>query len=413
VLAIPNIVDDYECQRNYTQIYYGASDLKVINNPHLAPENGSLKVGEYTDPSGGGTEFAGIGIEFPAPPDLSLYNHLSMQVWAPANNVPFLFKLEGSGPGVEVFDTLPEGNKWYKFDIDFSGAIGTLHNKLVIFTNVLSATGGGTYFFDNIKWARAGYTGCIDDHQSVPSSIDFKYFANGHLEAEGYQFEIVNNPNPTGINTSSKVGKFVKASDGLPFAGMYSFPDLESPIDWKGQKTVHAKVHMDHIGNFAVKVEGSATGAPAFEIKADNTKTNEWEELSFNFAAVPDNGEYKRLTLFFDLGVDATGTDVTSYFDDIVIGAGNCQTSGTFSPSDAQAMRISPNPATDFLLVDNMSGVTRLEVYDLFGRRVAKASMTGESSTDLNVSQFPVGMYTLAGFDKNGRLIGNAKFVKQ
>ncbi len=412
VVPVLNIIDDFECQRNYTQIYYGASDLKVVNNPHLAPENGSLKVGEYTDPSGGGTEFAGIGIEFPAPPDLSVYNHLSLQVWAPSDNVPFLFKLEGNGPGVEHFDTLTEGNKWYKFDIDFSGAVGTLHNKLVIFTNVLSATGGGTYFFDNIRWARAGYNGCIVDHEAAPTTLAFKYFANGHLESEGYQFEVIDNPNASGINTSSKVGKFVKASDGQPYAGMYSSPDLESPIDWKGVKTVRAKVHMDHIGNFAVKVEGSATGAPPIELKVPNTLTNQWEEITYDFSAAPDNGEYRRITLFFDLGIDATGTDVTSYFDDIVIGAGKCGSVSTFSPANAAPMRVSPNPTADYLMVENMEGMARLEVYDLFGRRVAVTSTSGDTYTDLNVSQFPAGMYLLSGFDRTGALVGKAKFVK-
>ncbi|MDX1911780.1 MAG: T9SS type A sorting domain-containing protein [Saprospiraceae bacterium] len=413
VVPVPNIIDDFECQRNYTQIFYGASDLQVVNNPHLTPENGSLKVGQYTDPGGAGTEFAGIGIEFPAPPDLSVYNHLSMQVWAPFDNVPFLFKLEGSGQGVEIFDTLPQGNTWYKFDIDFSGAVGTQHNKLVIFANVLSPTGGGTYFYDNIRWARANYSGCIIDHQTAPSTVNFKYFANGHLEAEGYQFEVVDNPNPTGINTSNRVGKFVKASDGAPFAGMYSDPNLESPIDFRGVKTVRAKVHMDHIGNFAVKLEGSSTGAPAFEIPVPNTQVNAWEELTFDFSVVPDNGEYRRLTLFFDLGIDATGVDVTSYFDDIVIGEGNCSTVGVFSPADVAAMRLMPNPAADYLLVENLDGVTRLEVYDLFGRRVALLNTSGDTATDLNVSNFPAGMYHLSGFDRNGTLIGKAKFVKK
>jgi hypothetical protein len=411
VLPITNIVDDYECQRNYTQIFYGASDLKVVNNPHLAPENGSLKVGEYTDPSGGGTEFAGIGIEFPAPPDLSLYNHLSMQVWAPADNVPFLFKLEGSGPGNEVFDTLPVGNKWYKFDIDFSGAVGTQHTKLVIFTNVLSATGGGTYYFDNIKWSRAGYNGCILDNETALTTFDFKYFANGALE--NTFAEVIDNPNASGINTSSKVGKFVKVGNALPFAGMYTSPDLEAPIDFKGIKTVKAKVHMDHIGNFAVKLEGSQTGAPAIEIPVANTLINQWEEITYNFSAIADNAEYRRLTLFFDLGIDATGSDVTSYYDDIVIGAGKCGSVGTFSPAEVAAMRVSPNPTADFLLVENMEGIARLEVFDLMGRRVAVSNTSGDTYTDLNVSQFPAGMYLLSGYDRNGALVGKAKFVKK
>ena len=414
VVLIPNIIDDFECQRNFVQIFYGANDLKVVNNPHLAPENGSLKVGEYTDPSGGGTEFAGIGYEFAVPTNLSLYNHLSVQVWAPFDNVPFLFKLEGgSGPAIEIFDTLPEGNRWYKFDIDFSGAIGTQHTKLIIFPNVLSPTGGGTYFIDNVRWARAAYSGCIVDHETVPTTLDFKYFANGHLEAEAYEFEVVNNPNPSGINTSAQVGKFVKASDGFPFAGMYSSPDLESPIDFKGVKTVRAKVLMDHIGNFAVKLEGSSTGAPDLEIIVANTLINQWEELTFNFAAAPDNAEYRRLTLFFDLTIDATGVDVTSYFDDIVIGAGECGSVSTFTPPNAVPMRVSPNPASDLLSVQNLVGVARLEVFDLFGRRVAVTSTSGETVSDLNVSQFPAGMYLISGFNRNGLLVGKAKFVKE
>lgn len=412
VVPIPNIINDFECQHNFTQIYYGASDLKVINNPHLTPENGSLKVGEYKDPAGPGTEYAGVGFEFAGPPDLSLYNHLSMQIWSPTANVPFLFKLEGGGPGVEVFDTIPVANQWYKVDIDFSNAVGTLNPKLVIFANVASAVGGGTYYYDNIRWARAGYNGCIIDHETAPTTIPFKYFANGHLENEGYQFEVVNNPGPGGINTSAHVGKFVKASDGQPFAGMYSNPDLESPIDFKGVKTVKAKVYMDHIGNFAVKVEGSATGAPAIEIPVANTLINQWEELTFNFAAAPDNAEYKRLTLFFDLSVDATGTDVTSYFDDIVIGTGKCGSVGTFSP-EVLAMRIMPNPVSEMLTVENMEGVARLEVFDMFGRRVAVLNTSSDTVTDINVTQFPAGMYLLSGYDRTGQLVGKAKFAKK
>ncbi|MDO8368611.1 MAG: T9SS type A sorting domain-containing protein [Saprospiraceae bacterium] len=410
VVPIPNIIDDFECQRNYG---YGAGNdqLSVINNPHLEPANGSLKVGEYKDPAN--EPWTALCVLFPDGIDFSLYNHLSMQVYGPAE-VPMLFKLEGgSSPAMEIWDTLHSTNTWHKFDIDFSAAVGQDHKRLCVFFNAGKDNPETTYFIDNIRWARAGYNGCIVDHETAATTLDFKYFANGHLEAEGYQFEVVDNPNASGINASSKVGKFVKASDGAPFAGMYSSPDLEAPIDWKGVKTVKAKVLMDHIGNFAVKVEGSATGAPAFEIAVANTLINQWEALTFNFAAVPDNGEYRRITLFFDLGFDATGTDVTSYFDDIVIGDGQCITVSTFNPADAAPMRVSPNPTADYLLVENMEGVVRLEVFDLVGRRVAVANTSGDTYTDLDVSQFPVGMYLLNGFDRTGALIGKAKFVKK
>ena len=409
VVPNPNIIADFECQQNYVSIFYGEADLKVVNNPHLAPENGSLKVGEYIDPAGA---FAGIGIEFATPPDLTLYNHLKFQVWSPKDNVPFLIKLQGP-VSVEVFDTLPAAGVWHTFDIDFSGAVGTAAKQIVIFFNVLDEAGGGTYYIDNIQWSRAGYNGCVANHESPALIDDWKYFANGHLEAEGYEFQVVDNPNPSGINTSPKVGEFIKAGDAQPFAGMYTFPDLEAPIDFRGVKTVRVKVYMNHIGNFAAKLEGSTTGAPFIEIAVANTKINEWEEITINFAAAPDNGDYRRLTIFFDLTIDATGSDVTSYFDDIVIGDGDCGDVSVFNPGPVPTMSVVPNPATSILFVENFQDVARIDVFNAYGQRVASVTTVNETRTDLDVSQLPAGMYSLAGFSKQGVLLGNAKFVKQ
>lgn len=409
VVPIPNIVEDFECQHNYALIFYGQDDLKVVNNPHLTPENGSLKVGEYIDPTGA---YAGIGFEFATAPDLSLYNHLKFQIWSPTANVPFLIKLQGP-MSVEIFDTITTANTWQKFDIDFSGAMGTEAKQIVIFFNVGNEAGGGTYYIDNVQWTRAGYNGCIVDNETAATTLTWKYFANGHIEATGEPVKVVDNPNPSGINMSAKVTAFIKADSALPFAGIYSDPNLESPIDFKGVKTIRVKVYMDHIGNFAAKLEGSATGAPALEIAVPNTKINEWEEITVNFAAAPDNGEYKRLTLFFDLGIDATGVDVTSYFDDIVVGAGECGIVDVFNPGPVPALSIAPNPASNKLMVNNFQDVARLDVFNAYGQRVASILTYNETQTSLDVSLFPVGMYSLAAFSKQGVLLGNAKFVKQ
>lgn len=407
-IPVGNIMDDFECQRNNA---YGAGkdQIKAVNNPHLTPQNGSLKVGEYRDPAN--DPWTALCLEFPDGIDLSLYNQLSLQVWGPAS-VPMLFKLEGgSSPAKEIWDTLRTANAWYRFNVDFSSEIGKNHKRVCIFFNAGQNNPETVYFLDNIRWARAGYNGCVSDHEKAASSIEtYKYFANGHLEAEGLTFSIVDNPQKGGINTSDKVGKFVKASDGAPFAGMYA--DLEAPIDWKGVKTAKAKVLMDHIGNFAIKVEGSQTGASALELPVANTKINQWEELSYNFAVVPDNAEYKRLTLFFDLTIDATGQDVTSYFDDIVFGAGACGSVGIFNPLPLEAIQIAPNPTSDLLRVENFYGVDRLEVFNALGQRVASISASGETRTEISVSNFPNGVYALMAFNAKGMPIGKAKFVK-
>ncbi len=407
-IAIPNIIDDFECQRNYT---YGSGNdkLTAINNPQLTPQNGSLKAGEYKDPAN--DPWTALCVEFPAGVDFSLFNQLSIQMWGPAA-IPVLFKLEGgTSPAKEIWDTLKVANAWHKFNVDFSSEIGADHKRLCIFFNAGNSNPETIYYIDNLKWARAAYSGCIDDHETVATTIsNFKYFANGSLEAAGYQFEVIDNPNPATINTSTKVGKFVKAGDGAPFAGMYG--DLDAAIDFKGTKTVKAKVHMDHIGNFAVKLEASQTGAPNIELIVPNTKVNEWEELTYNFAAAPDNAEYTRVTLFFDLTVDATGTDVTSYFDDMVVGVGNCGMSGTFSPDPVASLNVSPNPVSDLLWIENTDDIAHIDIFNVFGQRVAALNITAETRTEIMVSNFPTGQYILTAFDAKGQLVGNSKFVK-
>lgn len=402
-----NIVDDFECQRNYTDIFYGKSDIKAVNNPKPDGTNGSLKVGEYTDPAGNGSEYAGIGFQFPNPPDLSTYNQLQFQIYSETAGIPCLIKLQG-GQFKEFFDTIDVAKKWVKQSVDFSSAKDGGNNQLVIFVNA-GVPGGGTYLIDNIRFTRAGYNGCVSDYETLPTSFDnFLYFNNGSYNKP---FESVDNPLKAGINTSNKVGKFVQAADANKFAGMYM--DLESPIDFKGNKQVKVKVLMDHIGSFTVKAEIFGNTFPPVEVTVPNTKTNEWEELTFDFSAVKDGDEYPRFTIFVDLGSETPGADRVTYFDDIVIGKGACGAVGVFNPQDVAALKVSPNPVTDMLQVDNFDNVARMDVFNLFGQRIASTITTGETRVSIDVSRFPAGMYTLAGYNKQGGLVGNAKFIKQ
>lgn len=412
VVPVPNIIDDFECQRNY-DYGVGGDLLSVVNNPLLTPVNSSTQVGKYEDQPN--EPWAALCIEFPDGIDLSVYNQFQIQIHAP-DAVPVLYKLEGgSSAPFEFWQDITAPNDWEKISIDFASQAGEDHKRLCIFFNGGNDHAGGveTYYIDNLRWSRESYNGCIDDHESTPTTIaNFKYFANGHLEAEGKQFEIVDNPNPSGINTSAKVGEFVKASDAAPWAGMYA--DLDAPIDFKGNKTARAKVLMDHIGNFALKLEGSLADPPVdpIELPVENTKTGEWEELVYDFSSVPDDAQYSRLTVFFDLLIDPTGVDVTSYFDDIVIGDGSCITTGVFSPV-VESMRISPNPVADILRIENPGNVAWVEVYNLFGQRVASVWISTDNSVEVDFSRLPAGVYTLGGFAADGRLLANAKLIKQ
>lgn len=409
VVPNPVIIDDFECQRNYTEIFYGASDIQPINNPHSTTENASLKVGEYTDPAGAGTGYEGIGFRFAAPPDLSINNQLEVQVYSPFDNVPFLFKIQANGANVERRDTLPEKDKWYTFSIDFSDAVGTLGNEVVIFFNEASPTGGGTYFVDNVRWRRKGYTGCIADNEAANTTLPaFTYFNNGSLD--GQNLSIVDNPLKAGINTSDKVIRYVQAANAPIFSGAFS--PLDAAIDFAGNKQIKVKVLMDHIGKFTMKVETFGNPVPPIEVTLDNTKVNEWEELVFSFPTVGDNDKYYRLTVLIDIQSVGTGTDRVTYFDQVVVGDGECGIIGTFTPT-VSAMKIAPNPVMDNLYVQNLDGVARMDVFNVFGQRLSTINTSGDTQTTIDVTRLPAGVYTITGFNAQGQLIGNAKFVKQ
>ncbi|MCB0653994.1 MAG: T9SS type A sorting domain-containing protein, partial [Saprospiraceae bacterium] len=208
------------------------------------------------------------------------------------------------------------------------------------------------------------------------------------------------------------VGKFTKASDSDPWAG--AFAALDAPMDFGPTKIAKAKVWMNHIGNFALKLENSATGAENIELPVANTVTNEWEELIFDFSSIPDDSQFRTLTIFFDLTIDATGEDVTSYFDDIVIGDYSCGTVGVFEPAEVPSLSVAPNPVQDQLTVEADQEVGTILIFNAIGQQVVRTVFTnGNHNLSIDVANLEKGMYFLSLLDTQGALIGKAKFVKE
>jgi len=166
----------------------------------------------------------------------------------------------------------------------------------------------------------------ILDFEAPGTSTNFQYFGSS---LDGSLTEVITNPNPSGINTSSKVTKFIKPAGAQVWAGAFSNPAPAVAIDLTNGGPICVKVHMDHIGNLALKLEGSTSGQPNWIQVVSNTKINEWEELCFDINLpsleapnTPASGVYGVAVLFFDFGTPGGATDVTSYVDDIVVKGG-------------------------------------------------------------------------------------------
>ncbi|MBK9733918.1 MAG: hypothetical protein IPO92_02680 [Saprospiraceae bacterium] len=215
-------------------------------------------------------------------------------------------------------------------DPAWSQCYGKVFGVITLFFDFLlpSPTSDVAYYFDDIKMPGAGglVTTNILDFETAETSGEFSYFGSN---LDGTKTEVIDNPNATGANTSNKVTKYIKPAVSEVWAGAYSNPDPVTPVNLSNGGKVCIKVHMDHIGNVALKFEGSTSGKPNWIQTVANTKINEWEELCFD-ASLPSlegpfeaaASTYTRVVIFFDFGTPGTGTDVTSYFDDIVTKTG-------------------------------------------------------------------------------------------
>lgn len=407
VTPILTIMDDFECQRNTT--YGSGSDkLTVIANSQQGQLNPSDKIGRYADPA---DEWSALVLTKTTAIDLSKYNQFSMKVYAPRANIPILFKLEGGTSGAkEIWDTVRTANTWQTFSIDFSGVKANNYKNVALFFNAGNANSGNDiYLVDDLKWNSEPISGCAVNFEAADKTLPFKYFANDTLD--GKFARVLPNPKKAGINTSNTVMEFKRLPNSTVFTGGYF--DFPAPMKWGTNITIKAKVLMDHIGNFAAKLEGSPTGPNNVEIIVANTKVNEWEEITLNFTGrVTGKEGYTRLTLFIDLTLPVPTTILTNYIDDVVIGEGSCTTTGIFEATKVESLKVYPNPAINQLFVENTEGVRRLEVTNMLGQKVKVVQLSNNDNFTLSLDGLDRGMYLISAYNDKG-LVANNKFVKE
>ena len=136
------------------------------------------------------------------------------------------------------------------------------------------------------------------------------------IDFGGAAATVVNNPNPSGINTSTKVGRMIK---GAPEVWAGSFIELVNPINFSTLRTFKVKVYSPRIGaRLLLKVENASNGGIFFEKEATTTTANTWEELTFDYTGINAGNFYSKIVLIFDLGASGDGSpNFTFYFDDI------------------------------------------------------------------------------------------------
>lgn len=130
----------------------------------------------------------------------------------------------------------------------------------------------------------------------------------------GGEAQIIDNPDPSGINTSGKVVEFFKEEGAEIFAG--TAITLGAPIDFSEFQSIKIASWSPQAGlTVKMKLENGTDPNVSVEIDAQTTVVNQWEEIIFDFSEEDLSQDYSKIVVFYDFGNPGTGT--TFYFDNI------------------------------------------------------------------------------------------------
>lgn len=297
---------------NYAFTNFGGANTSVIANPDVSAGNGSAKVARLTK-NNGSEVWAGSFIELGAPIDFSTLQKIKIKAWSPQSGIVVKMKLENlANPNIntEVDVTNTTANAWEELIFNFTG-INNANNyqRVVIFFNFGNAGTGLNYYFDDIELTNGA------ESVALPLTFQSSTLTYTFTDFGGAAASVQNNPDATGINTSTKVGRLVKGNGSQVWAG--SFIELGAPINFATMQKIKMKVWSPQAGiTVKLKLENLANGNTInTELDATTTVANGWEELTYNFAGINNANNYQRVVVFFDFG--NAGTGATYYFDDI------------------------------------------------------------------------------------------------
>ncbi len=314
------VVENFEpIQMNV--MYGGAEDsstFTVVPNPDPTGINTSATVAKFKRDKDG-VPWGGFWCPLPTPVDVTVNKYVHIKVWKPRISV-IKFKLEGGAAGtleIESMNAQTVTNGWEDIVFDFSSKTGTYPTIVFMpdYSDPVNLTEDIIIYFDDIVVnndptpnSAAAYV--IESYEHIPLNL----MLGGAEDLS--TMTIVANPDPSGINTSANVCKFMRDKDGVPWGGFWS--NLPMPVDVTDNKYVHVKVWKPRISPIKFKLEGGAAGTLETESMAPQATTGVWEDIVFDFTS--KTGTYPIIALMPDF-IDPVGLteDMTIYFDDILI----------------------------------------------------------------------------------------------
>jgi hypothetical protein len=311
-----SIINDFDCQQNYfLGVDPSLTSVEIVDNPFMQGINTSAQVGQYVDD--GTDPFDNLTINFDQAIDLSQNALFRLKIYSTITG-PITVKLEGGTTPIERTKVIRTTDQWIEYSFNFTEAVGDGNDSMVIIFNAgnMNSTPTDIYLLDDLRFLEF-VDPCVGVTPDLDIISDFECQQNYTLGVDPTVISVIDNIDPSGINTSDFVGEYL--DDGTqPFDNLLI--DLGAPVDLTENSLFVMKVYSSALVPLLVKLDGGTT---PLEIAANVTETNEWVEYSFDFSSVIGEGN-DQLILFFNAGENGGSTTDAYYIDDLRFESNPC-----------------------------------------------------------------------------------------
>ncbi|KAB1155470.1 T9SS type A sorting domain-containing protein [Flavobacterium luteum] len=158
-------------------------------------------------------------------------------------------------------------------------------------------------------------------------------------------------------------------------------------------------------GVYAVNDQVISSNSTYKNLTGINTTNNPRADIIANAAAVPPLPQNWEL-----VGIEGALLDITNpiYIDQIVFDNEKGNLGNRDFGSKSNTIAIYPNPARNVLNVKSDNTISKIDVYDMQGKKVASKNNT----SDINVSSLGKGIYIISVLQDNGS-VASKQFVKE
>jgi len=139
--------------------------------------------------------------------------------------------------------------------------------------------------------------------QTLPIDFEATISTSDFIDFDGGTATVINNPQSSGINTSSKVAQILR--NGI---------ELNANLDFTTMNIISMKVYTSAPIGTTVKFKLEGSGSSERDVQT--TVSNEWEVLNWDFTGTPSN--FNSIVFMFDFGNVGDGSASSTFlFDDI------------------------------------------------------------------------------------------------